>query len=106
MSEKESMAKPKPLLHRVMTVEDVFRQYEEERPMREQREKGLNDFYNAMSTAEERGRLKGLQKTLGIHEGRLAMARWMLAEGNVSPGQVAEFTGLPVEQVRALRKES
>jgi predicted transposase/invertase (TIGR01784 family) len=95
----ESIAKQEPLIRRAMTVEDLFTKNEEERQFYELREKGLNDFYNAMSTAKKSGKLEGRLDT------QLETARSMLNDA-MAPELIAKFTGLSVEQVEALRKES
>ena len=75
-----------------MTIEEAFMKNESERYLYELREKGQRDYDSAMITAEQRGELKGNQKT----------ARSMLTDG-MSPDLISKYTGLTIEEIEAQR---
>ena len=85
----ERIAAQEPMIRRAMTVEEAFMKSESERYLYELREKGRNDYYNAISTAEKRGKLE--------------IARAMLAK-NMSLELTAEITGLSLEELKTLQK--
>jgi predicted transposase/invertase (TIGR01784 family) len=95
----ERIAEKEPMLRKAMTIEEIFMKNEEERYFYELRERGRHDFESAVIAAEKRGKLEGKE------EGKLETARSMLADA-MAPDLIAKFTGLPVEQIEALRKES
>ena len=58
------------------------------------------DYQNILATAREQGLAEG--EARGIERGRAEVARKLLASG-MPEAQVAEFTGLNVEQLAALK---
>ena len=58
------------------------------------------DYQNILATAREQGLAEG--ETRGIERGRAEVARKLLASG-MPESQVAEFTGLNLEQLAALK---
>ncbi len=73
-----------------------------EREAHEERLKYYRDSKNVVDTSREEGREEGRKE--GSKEQAITIARRMLAAG-VGVEQVAEFTGLGVERVRALLEE-
>ena len=61
--------------------------------------KAYRDIKNSIETAEEKGRLKGKEE--GRAEEKKESAKRFLAMG-LTPQQVADGTGLPIEVVRQL----
>jgi predicted transposase/invertase (TIGR01784 family) len=100
----EKIAKRQPLIRRAMTVEDIFTKNEEERRFYELREKGQNDFYNAMSTAKKRGKLEGKEEGIaeGEAKGIATVARAML-EQNLPLEIIKKTTGLSENEIASLR---
>ena len=66
------------------------------------------DYQNILATAREQGHDAGFAegreagRAAGLAEGKLAIARKLLASG-MPESQVAEFTGLNLEQLAALK---
>ena len=85
----EQIAAQEPMIRRAMTIEEAFMKSESDRYLYELREKGRNDFNNAISTAEKRGKAE--------------VARAMLAR-DMSLELTAEITGLSLEELKTLRK--
>jgi predicted transposase/invertase (TIGR01784 family) len=73
------------------------------------------DYESNKSALEEKGRLEGRQEGLlegrqqGLHEGeqkaKLNSARRMLLRG-LSPADVAQFTDLPIDTIRAIQNKT
>jgi predicted transposase/invertase (TIGR01784 family) len=91
----EQIATQEPMIRRAMTIEEAFMKSKSERYLYELREKGRHDYDNAISTAEKRGKMKG------ILEGKYEIARAMIAK-DMSLELTAEITGLSIEELSTL----
>ena len=87
----EQIVIQEPMIQRAMTIEEAFMKSESDRYLYELREKGRNDYNNAISTAEKRGEARG----------KLEIARAMLAD-NMSFELIAKLTGLSKEELKDL----
>jgi predicted transposase/invertase (TIGR01784 family) len=65
------------------------------------RERALRDEVSLLKEAREEGFQAGEQ--IGMQQGRLETARNLIQLGVLSDGQIAQATGLTVDQVEALR---
>ncbi|MDR2137455.1 MAG: hypothetical protein LBO68_04120 [Synergistaceae bacterium] len=89
----DDIATQDPLISRALTVEDIFAKVDEERRMYELWERGRNDYVNAISTAQKRGREEALRETASS-----------MLDDRMSPSLIAKFTGLSVGEIEALRR--
>jgi len=95
----QQIATQEPMIKRAMTIEEAFMKSENDRYLYELREKGRNDYFNAISTAEKRGEARG--KAEGKVEGKAEVARAMLAD-NMSLEITAKITGLSIEELKTI----
>ncbi len=62
---------------------------------------GKVDMCRAITELIERGRREGME--CGVEQGCINAARRMLIDGELSLEKIAEYTALPLEEVRKLR---
>jgi predicted transposase/invertase (TIGR01784 family) len=91
----EQIATQEPMIRRAMIIEDAFMKSESERYLYELREKGRNDFNNAIITAEKRG------KTEGKAEEKMEMIQRMFSYG-MKLNTISEITGYSVEELKSM----
>ena len=98
----EALAMQEPAaIHKALTTLEFLSQDKRARQLYEERQKGLMTYKANMEGAREEGREQG--REVGKHQHALETAQKMLGAGLEVP-QVAEFVGLSVDEVEAIRR--
>ena len=102
--ESEEIAMSEPVIRKALTAEEIFLKQDKERYLYEMREKALWDELSQLEGAREDGIQIGIKQGIqqGIEQRNVEIASRLLAKG-YSPEDIADSTGLAVEEVYKLR---